>query len=279
MVTSTLIIVFIVSMLSIGLILYEVDSEEEIVIQPSISKGNGYSISTMINNAILGNIEYISSKLTILQKTDKEKSQFIKDFQKDMAINTTLNNNFSIQFNNLSLYNDKNISISFYYPTSWNIINKYNQNSLVTFQLPLQNNDSKFKPRVGIYFHSLENIPRIQMIGPYILKLIYFESLVESIKKQNNTLKHNISVSGSQDNSLNNFLYTERLNKSLLESPFWGVIYNNNNNVTALEIFTIKDRKVYVIFYLASDNDFYNLYLDVIKMIRSFTISYPLILQ
>jgi hypothetical protein len=274
MVTSTLIIVFIVSMLSIGLILCEVDSEEEIVIQPSISKGNGYSISTMINNALLGNIEYISSNSTILQKTDKEKSQFIKDFQKGMAINNTLNNSSSIQFNNLSLYSDKNNSISFYYPTSWNIINKYNKDSLVTFQLPLQNNDSKFKPRVGIYIHSLENIPRIQMIDPDILKLIYFETVVESIKKQNNTINHNVSISGSRDNSLNDFLYTGRLNNSLLDSPFWGVIYNNNNNnyVKALEIFTIKDRKVHVILYLASDNDFYNLYPDVIKLIRSFTI-------
>jgi hypothetical protein len=84
-----LIIVFAISVLSIVIVLEEVNAEEESATQTTIFKGSIYNIPTMINNTLLGKSEPISFNSTI-QEADEDNYQDPQDSQ--LSLSAMINN-------------------------------------------------------------------------------------------------------------------------------------------------------------------------------------------
>jgi hypothetical protein len=107
---STLICVFTISILSVVVMLEEVNAEEEFLTQTT--KDFMYNPPTMINNTLLDNIEQISFNSTI-QKTDKNTYKVIKDREDSkpslsvMINNALLGNIENVSFNSTSLEHAK----------------------------------------------------------------------------------------------------------------------------------------------------------------------------
>jgi eukaryotic-like serine/threonine-protein kinase len=141
--------------------------------------------------------------------------------------------------NNFTTYEDPTHEIKIDYPSNWTKNNNLTLENVVAFRPPLD------AAGIGIYVHKLP-----------VAKI----SLEEYSDMQVNDLKNQT------------FTIIKSTNTTLADHPGTSVKYSNNVGLQALEVWTIKDGKAYIIVYIAGKGK-YNHYLSSIQtMIDSFEI-------
>jgi len=154
---------------------------------------------------------------------------------------------FGNKSSNFLVYDDPSYNLSMKYPANWEKVKGTVSENIVIFRAP-QNVSTPYRSGVGIYVLKL----------PYnnISLQVYNQFQLESLKKDYSIIKNGTIKIGQLP-------------------AYWAIITNKSNDVKALQLWTVKNNKAFVVAYL-SDSRNYLTYLPTVQnMLKSFKISDP----